>query len=227
MSSRRLGCKDRRGHGSTRHALATPGRGTPWWLLVSGYDPGRVAQVGRLRNFLLHLPLCGRGRAGARGWGRLADPASDGRHVRAAATAKRLMASAAFACLRHSRCLRADARNGRRSVVRRRAIRSDLAPASVESSSRAAAIAFHATERCGRMRPIDRNAAAFVDAVLSCEPGLTLARDELQASGGGAVPSPFTSPSPRKWRCRAKALRNHNPRVGGSSPSSGMRSACK
>ena len=107
MSSRSLGCKDRRGHGSTRRALATPGRGTPWWLLVSGYDPGRVAQVGRLRNFLLHPPLCGRGRAGARGWGRLAVPASDGRHVRAAATAKRLMASAAFACLRHSRCLRA------------------------------------------------------------------------------------------------------------------------
>jgi hypothetical protein len=27
--------------------------------------------------------------------------------------------------------------------------------------------------------------------------------------------------------CRAKAQRNHNPRVGGSSPSSGMRSGCK
>jgi Protein of unknown function (DUF1348) len=32
---------------------------------------------------------------------------------------------------------------------------------------------------------------------------------------------------PRQPRCRAKAQRNHNPRVGGSSPSSGMRSACK
>ena len=42
-----------------------------------------------------------------------------------------------------------------------------------------------------------------------------------------ALVSPFVSPSPRKPLCRAKAPRNHNPRVGGSSPSSGMRSACK
>ena len=33
--------------------------------------------------------------------------------------------------------------------------------------------------------------------------------------------SPFVSPSPLKRRCRARAARNHNPRVGGSSPSSG------
>jgi hypothetical protein len=39
--------------------------------------------------------------------------------------------------------------------------------------------------------------------------------------------SPFVSPSPCKGRCRAKLQRNDNPRVGGSSPSSGMRSACK
>ena len=38
---------------------------------------------------------------------------------------------------------------------------------------------------------------------------------------------PFVSPSPGFWLCRAKALRNHNPRVGGSSPSSGIISACK
>jgi hypothetical protein len=38
--------------------------------------------------------------------------------------------------------------------------------------------------------------------------------------------SPFVTPGPRKRLCRAKAQRNHNPRVGGSSPSSGMRSAC-
>ena len=46
------------------------------------------------------------------------------------------------------RCLceqRRDARCGRGPVVRRRAIGSHLAPASVEKSSRAAAIAFHAT----------------------------------------------------------------------------------
>ena len=46
-------------------------------------------------------------------------------------------------------------------------------------------------------------------------------------AGASAVMSPFVSPSPRKRRCRAKEQRNHNPRVGGSSPSSGMRSACK
>jgi hypothetical protein len=39
--------------------------------------------------------------------------------------------------------------------------------------------------------------------------------------------SPFVSPSPCFWLCRAKEQRNHNPRVGGSSPSSGMRSACR
>jgi hypothetical protein len=39
----------------------------------------------------------------------------------------------------------------------------------------------------------------------------------------GAVQSPFASPSPRSWRSRAKAPQNHNPRVGGSSPSSGIR----
>jgi hypothetical protein len=56
----------------------------------------------------------------------------------------------------------------------------------------------------------------------------TPATDELHASAGhGAVQSPPAAPSPRKRRCRAKALRNHNPRVGGSSPSSGIRIACK
>jgi hypothetical protein len=34
--------------------------------------------------------------------------------------------------------------------------------------------------------------------------------------------SPLLSPRPRKCRYRAKASRNHNPRVGGSSPSSGI-----
>jgi hypothetical protein len=46
------------------------------------------------------------------------------------------------------------------------------------------------------------------------------------AAASPAVVSPFVSPSPRKHRCRAEAWRNHNPRVGGSSPSSGMRKAC-
>ena len=49
----------------------------------------------------------------------------------------------------------------RRPRVRRHAIRSRPAPASVESSSRAVAIAFHATERCARIRPIVRRAAAY------------------------------------------------------------------
>src|SRR4051812_49822955 len=35
--------------------------------------------------------------------------------------------------------------------------------------------------------------------------------------------SPSLSPSPRKRRRRAKTHGNHNPRVGGSSPSSGIR----
>ena len=39
--------------------------------------------------------------------------------------------------------------------------------------------------------------------------------------------SPFLSPRRFKRCCRAKAQRNLNPRVGGSSPSSGMRSGCK
>ena len=39
--------------------------------------------------------------------------------------------------------------------------------------------------------------------------------------------SPLLRPQPSFLLCRAKALRNHNPRVGGSSPSSGIRSACK
>jgi hypothetical protein len=34
--------------------------------------------------------------------------------------------------------------------------------------------------------------------------------------------SPFMSPWPGFWLCRAKERRNHNPRVGGSSPSSGI-----
>jgi hypothetical protein len=45
--------------------------------------------------------------------------------------------------------------------------------------------------------------------------------------GRGEGVSPFVSPSPFKRRCRAKAQRNHNPRVGGSSPSPGIESACK
>ena len=44
---------------------------------------------------------------------------------------------------------------------------------------------------------------------------------------GARIPVPFRSPSPLKPSYRAKEQRNHNPRVGGSSPSSGMRSACK
>ena len=57
------------------------------------------------------------------------------------------------------------------------------------------------------------------------EPGP--ARSRADVARPRAVVSPFVSPSPRFWLCRARALRNHNPRVGGSSPSSGIRSACK
>src|SRR5215217_2167642 len=42
-----------------------------------------------------------------------------------------------------------------------------------------------------------------------------------------AAVSPFVSPSSCFWLGRAKERRNHNPRVGGSSPSSGIGSAWK
>ena len=63
--------------------------------------------------------------------------------------------------------------------------------------------------------PVARSSRGWTDKV---------ARRRLQ---NRADVSPFVSPRPRSWLCRAKALRNHNPRVGRSSPSSGMRSACK
>ena len=75
--------------------------------------PGASRRLAACVIFFCTCRCAAEGGPGARGWGRLPVPASDGRHVRAAATAKRLMASAASACLRHSRCLRADARNGR------------------------------------------------------------------------------------------------------------------
>lgn len=56
-------------------------------------------------------------------------------------------------------CCRARLR--RAPSVRRRKIGSCLASASAESGSDLFAIAFHATERCARMRPIDRRAAGF------------------------------------------------------------------
>jgi hypothetical protein len=40
------------------------------------------------------------------------------------------------------------------------------------------------------------------------------------------IPVPLRSPRAANRRSRAEAHRNNNPRVGGSSPSSGMRSAC-
>jgi hypothetical protein len=58
-------------------------------------------------------------------------------------------------CGRVRRRLR-DARCGRAAGIRRRAIGSRLASAPVESSSDRFAIAFHATERCARLRPTAR-----------------------------------------------------------------------
>jgi hypothetical protein len=56
-----------------------------------------------------------------------------------------------------------------------------------KGSTAAVAIEFHATERCTRMRPIVRTAAASVEAVVSGEPGRRLARDEQQVRCAGLL----------------------------------------
>ena len=57
------------------------------------------------------------------------------------------------------------------------------APASVESNSHAPAIAFHATERCARMGRSTGTLLLPGEAVVSGEPGRTLARGEVRAPG--------------------------------------------
>src|SRR4051794_13744578 len=65
--------------------------------------------------------------------------------------------------------------------------------------------------------PLEPNAATARDPSKTI-PGRGLV---ALARAARADVSPFVSPSPFKRRCRAKGQRNHNPRVGGSSPSSG------
>ena len=94
----------------------------------------------------------------------------------------------------------------------------------------------------GRVRDPDRAAARAgrsgrpvgLDGKPRCSPRLSTRHRNARKAGiarraqaGAAGIAPFRSPSPFKRCCRAKAQRNHNPRVGGSSPSSGMISACK
>ena len=68
-----------------------------------------------------------------------------------------------------------SARSGRRPVVRRSAIGSHLAPASVEDSSRAAAIAFHATRHsCARWRRRARHSYRLTGAVANATSALLL-----------------------------------------------------
>jgi hypothetical protein len=118
----------RRHERSYRHALPSPGvcpPGVP--LPSSGSSQGRIPGT-----------FLGRKPAGLSArWGARPDPIAGPRShpsplphsARDTASQRRL----------------AGSRNGRRAVVRPRAIDSHLAPASVENSSRAAAIAFHAT----------------------------------------------------------------------------------
>ena len=74
--------------------------------------------------------------------------------------------------------------------------------------------------RRARRRPVDRRRATARMTRQGDRRGVAL-RARLRATTGADM-SPLRSPCPFKRRCRAKALRNHNPRVGGSSPSSGM-----
>jgi hypothetical protein len=126
----------RRHERSYRHALPSPGvcpPGVP--LPSSGSSQGRIPGT-----------FLGRKPAGLSArWGARPDPIAGPRShpsplphsARDTASQRRL----------------AGSRNGRRAVVRPRAIDSHLAPASVENSSRAAAIAFHARQRRHSRRP--------------------------------------------------------------------------
>jgi hypothetical protein len=125
----------RRHERSYRHALPSPGvcpPGVP--LPSSGSSQGRIPGT-----------FLGRKPAGLSArWGARPDPIAGPRShpsplphsARDTASQRRL----------------AGSRNGRRAVVRPRAIDSHLAPASVENSSRAAAIAFHATRHSAVIR---------------------------------------------------------------------------
>jgi hypothetical protein len=77
---------------------------------------------------------------------------------------------------------RSRARCGRAPGVRRRAIRPLRAPAFLESSGHAPAIAFHATEWRARMRRWTAALLLPVDATASGEPARKLARDDVRLS---------------------------------------------
>jgi hypothetical protein len=81
----------------------------------------------------------------------------------------------------------------------------------------------HRAANCGVRCPASRSQPSR-QWVAASSPVLDYSRSTGRAR---AVPSPFVTPSARKRRGRAKEQRNHNPRVGGSSPSSGIESACK
>ena len=75
-------------------------------------------------------------------------------------------------------------RSGRAALERRRTSTPARSCLCEKRSSEADAVALHATERCARRRPIDRRAAACPGkAVVSGEPGRTLARDDCRACG--------------------------------------------
>jgi hypothetical protein len=199
----------RRHERSYRHALPSPGvcpPGVP--LPSSGSSQGRIPGT-----------FLGRKPAGLSArWGARPDPIAGPRShpsplphsARDTASQRRL----------------AGSRNGRRAVVRPRAIDSHLAPASVENSSRAAAIAFHATERSciGSIHRLARCSLCLIAIASSSDRELTW-RGRLPSPhcgfgaspvgliwaprGDGAVPSCDTGDR-RAWsstrRCEARCL---------------------
>jgi hypothetical protein len=170
----------RRHERSYRHALPSPGvcpPGVP--LPSSGSSQGRIPGT-----------FLGRKPAGLSArWGARPDPIAGPRShpsplphsARDTASQRRL----------------AGSRNGRRAVVRPRAIDSHLAPASVENSSRAAAIAFHGGCRTKVRR------RAYVVGFSNSQAGT--AQGAFAAPQPAVVTRPASEPplsvSPALWLC--------------------------
>jgi hypothetical protein len=83
-----------------------------------------------------------------------------------------------------------------------------------------AGLALAPTAHAARSAP-ERPRPCALSLANQLPPGGTPAYNLRVARVGRCVPFPVAQA--RKRGCRAKAQRNHNPRVGGSSPSSGIR----
>ena len=116
-----------------------------------------------------------------------------------------------------------DALRAARARARENAWKAGAAPARIVIDIDATLITSHSEE--------DGAAGTFKGARVS--PAAGIPRRDARAAGRRAQAGQrrrqhrVRPHRRRNRRYRAKALRNHNPRVGGSSPSSGMRSACK